>query len=105
MKKNKDQNFLFENIFSRFLFLFSIINACMHVCVFMALITTLVLCARSQDLEMSVSMRRGQVVLSTTGFKGGGKPCRKTRDGRRAAERHPEGFAHLAGFEPKSMVH
>ena len=31
----------------------------------MALITTLVLCARSQDLVMSVSVRRVHVVLST----------------------------------------
>ena len=33
-------------------------KACMYVCVFMALITTLVLCARSQDLVMSMSVRR-----------------------------------------------
>ena len=45
----------------------------------MALITTLVLCARSQDIVMSVSVRRVRVVLSTPGFEGGGKPCRKTR--------------------------
>ena len=51
------------------------------VCVFfMALTTTLVLCARSQDFVISVSVRRVHVVLSTSGFKGGGKPCRKTRD-------------------------
>ena len=49
-----------------------------YACVFMALITTLVLCARSQDLVMSVSVRRVNVVLSIAGFKGGGKPCRKT---------------------------
>ena len=49
---------------------------CMYVCVFMALITTLVLCARSRDLVMSVSVRRVHAVLSTVGFKGGGKPCR-----------------------------
>ena len=35
------------------------------VCVFMALITTLILCARSQDLVMSVPVRRVHVVLST----------------------------------------
>ena len=35
----------------------------MCVCVFMALITTLVLCARSQDLAMSVSVRREHVVV------------------------------------------
>ena len=52
----------------------------MYVCVLMALITTLVLCARSQDLVMSVPVRRVHVVLSAAGFKGGGKPCRKTRE-------------------------
>ena len=48
------------------------------VCVLMALITTLVLCGRSHDLVMTVSVRRVHAVLSTAGFKGGGKPCRKT---------------------------
>ena len=52
----------------------------MYVCVFMALVTTLVLCAGSQDLVMSVSARRVHVVFSTAGFKGGGKPCHKTRE-------------------------
>ena len=52
----------------------------MYVCVFMALITTLVLCARSQDSEMSVSVRRVYVVSLNAGFKGGGKPFRKTRE-------------------------
>ena len=51
-----------------------------YVRVFMGLIATLVLCARSQDLVMSASLRRVQVVLSTAGYKGGGKPCRKTRE-------------------------
>ena len=51
-----------------------------YVCVFTVLITTLVLCVRSQDLEMSVSVRRVHVVFSTSGFNGGGKPCRKTRE-------------------------
>ena len=51
----------------------------MYVCVFMALITTLGLCGRSQDLAMSVSVRRVHVVFSTAGYKGGGEPCRKTR--------------------------
>ena len=37
----------------------------MYVRGFMALITTLVLCARSQDSVMSVSVRRVHVVLST----------------------------------------
>ena len=53
---------------------------CMYVCAFMALITTLVLCDRNQDLVMSVSVRRVHIVLSTAGFKGGGKPCRKTHE-------------------------
>ena len=39
--------------------------SCMYVWVFMALITTLVLCARSQDSLLSVSMRRVLVVIST----------------------------------------
>ena len=52
----------------------------MYVCVFMALITTLVLCARSQDLVMSASGRRVHVVFSTDGFKGAGKPCRRTHE-------------------------
>ena len=37
----------------------------MYVWVFMALITTLVLCTRSQDFIMSVSVRRVHAVLST----------------------------------------
>ena len=52
----------------------------MYVGVFMALITTLVLCAKSQDLVMPVSVRRVRVALYTVGFKGGGKPCPKTRE-------------------------
>ena len=53
---------------------------CIYVCVFMAPITTLALCARSQDLLTSVSVRMVHGVLSAAGFKGGGKPCRnKTR--------------------------
>ena len=51
-----------------------------YVCVFMALITTLVLCARSQDLVMTVSVRRVHLVLSTAGFKGGEKLCPMTRE-------------------------
>ena len=53
---------------------------CTYVCVFMALITTLILCAKFQELVMSMSVRRVHVVFSTAGFKGGGKPCRKTRE-------------------------
>ena len=50
---------------------------CMYVGVFMALITTLVLCARSQDSLLSVSLGRVHIVFS---FKGRGKPCRKIRE-------------------------
>ena len=46
----------------------------------MMLVTTLVLCASSQDLVLSVSMYWVHVVFSTAGFKGGGTPCRKTRE-------------------------
>ena len=53
----------------------------MYVCVgFMAFVTALVLCARSQDSSLSVSVRRADVVFSTAGFKGGGKPCPWTRE-------------------------
>ena len=48
---------------------------------------------------MSLLVRRAHVVLSTAGFKGGGNPCRKTRETSCAAERHPENPVHLAGFE------
>ena len=58
----------------------SCVRVCVCVCVFMALITAQVLCARSQDLVMSVSVRRVHVVLSVAGFKGGGKPRPKTRE-------------------------
>ena len=71
----------------------------MYVCVFVALITTLVLSARSQDLALLVSVRRAYVVFSTVGDKGGGKPCRKTRE--TAALRRG---VQKAGFEPKPLV-
>ena len=48
--------------------------------VFTALITTLVLCTRIQNLVLSVSVRRVHVVFSTAGFKGRGNPCRMTSD-------------------------
>ena len=48
--------------------------------------TTLVLCAKSHDFVMSVSVRRVHVVFSTTGFKDGGKPCRKTSEPSRCGE-------------------
>ena len=44
---------------------------------FMAFMTALVLCARSQDLVLSVSVRRVHVVFSAAGFTGGGKPFPK----------------------------
>ena len=47
---------------------------------FMALITAMVSCARSQDSLLSVSVRRLHVVFSTGRFKGGGKSCPKTRE-------------------------
>ena len=52
----------------------------MYVCFFMALTTTLVLCSRSQDLVLSVSVRRVHVVFLTAGFKGGGKSCLNTHE-------------------------
>ena len=47
---------------------------------FLALVTVLVLCAKSQDLVLSVSVHKVHVVFSTAGFEGGGKPCPKTRE-------------------------
>ena len=47
---------------------------------FMALTTLMVLCARSRDSVLSVSVRRVHVVLSTAGSKGEGNPCPKTRE-------------------------
>ena len=47
---------------------------------FMAIITAMVLCARSQDSLSSMSLRRLHVVFSNVGFKGGGKRCPKTRE-------------------------
>ena len=47
---------------------------------FMALITTLVLCARFQDSLLAVSVRRVHVIFSIAGSNGGGKPCRKTHE-------------------------
>ena len=41
-------------------------------------ITAMVLCDRSQDSLLSVSVRMVPVVFSTTGFTDGGKPCHKT---------------------------
>ena len=54
---------------------------CMYVCMgFIAFITAMVLSASSQDLLLSVSVRRVRVVFSTSGFKGGEKQYPKTRE-------------------------
>ena len=50
----------------------------MNVWVFMALIATMILCARSRDSLLSVSVRGVLVVFSTAGFMGGGKPRPKS---------------------------
>ena len=57
---------------------------------------------RSQDSLLSVSVRRVQFVLSTAGYKGGGKPCPNKRV---TAESPPESLAHLAGIEHGPLVH
>ena len=55
------------------------VQVCMYVCMgaYMALITALILCARPQDSLLSVSVLRVHVVLSASGFSGGGNPCQK----------------------------
>ena len=51
----------------------------MYLCMgFTALVTAMVLCARSQDSLMSASVRRVHVLFSTAGLKCGGKPFPKT---------------------------
>ena len=50
----------------------------MYVLGFMALVTVMVLRARSQD--SLVSVRRAHVVFLTVGFKGKGNPRPKTRE-------------------------
>ena len=57
-----------------------LITAMVYGWVFMALITTLVLCARCQDSVLSVTVRRADALLSIALFKGGGKPRPKTRE-------------------------
>ena len=47
---------------------------------FKALITTVVLCTGSQDSLLPVSARKAHVAFFNAGFKGGGKPCSKTRE-------------------------
>ena len=76
----------------------------MSVCGLMALIAAAVFYARSNDLVTSVSVRRVHVVLSTAGFKGGGKPCRKRREAAALRRGNPDDLADLAGFEPKPLV-
>ena len=51
----------------------------MYVRVFMVHITTLVLCARSQDLVMTASVRRVHAVSSTDGSKGVGSRVIRSR--------------------------
>ena len=46
----------------------------------MANITVLVFCARSQNSSLSVSVRRVYILFSSAWYKGGGKPCPKTRE-------------------------
>ena len=49
-----------------------------HVCMgIMTLIAAIVLCVKTVDSLLSVSMRKVQVLFSTAGFNGGGKPCPK----------------------------
>ena len=46
----------------------------------MDIITSMILCARTQNLVLSVSVRRVYVVFSTARFKGGEKPRSKTSE-------------------------
>ena len=81
--------------------------ACVCVCVVCtALIIAQVLCARSQDSLLSVSVRREHVILSSTGFKG--NPCRyviRPSSNRLAAKTHPACPVGLARIEPKLLAH
>ena len=55
------------------------LSSCLCMCMlFVSLLAAMVLCGRSQDSLLSVSMCWVRVVFSTTGFKGGQKPCQKT---------------------------
>ena len=74
---------------------------CMYVCVFMALITTLVLCARSQDLTMSCQCV-GYMSFS-------GLLDLRAEESRVVRQVKPPrcgeaSITHLAGFEPKPLV-
>ena len=79
---------------------FFLSNTVTIVCMcFMALETAMVLCARSQDAVLSLSVRRTHVVFSTAGFTGGGSRApRQVKSPR--YERHPESLAHLVGSNP-----
>ena len=57
-----------------------VFTLCIQAMCFLALVTALVLCASYHNFIMSVSVRRVCRVLKSTVFKGGGKPCRKTRE-------------------------
>ena len=53
----------------------------MHVYMgFVALTTAMVLCTKSENSVLSVSVRKVHVVISTAGFKGGGKQHPKTNE-------------------------
>ena len=81
------------------------IGVVLYVCMsFIALLTAMVLCSRSQDSLLSVSARRARVVFSTDGFIVGEQPCSETRE-ITTGESHPESSEHLAGIEPKPLVH
>ena len=62
---------------------------------FTALVTAMVLCARSQDSIPSVSVRRVRVVCSTAGFEGVGKPYPMTceTDALRRGSRKPRALS------------
>ena len=55
----------------------AVIDICMG---FMTLVTAVVLCVRSQDSVLPVSVRRIHVAFSTAGWKGAGKLYHKTRE-------------------------
>ena len=72
-----------------------------HVCMgFIVLITAMVLCAKSQDLLLSVSVRGANVLFSTAVFMDGRKPCPKTRETTALRRGIQKSFTHLAGIEP-----
>ena len=53
----------------------------MYACMgFTAFISAMVLCARSQNLVLPVSVRRIHAVLAIAGFSDEGKPCAEARE-------------------------